>query len=299
MFNGTLMPFQEQHEVNLLHACAENIKLILQSPTGSGKTVLVTKFIDDYLDENPDTVFFWLCPGAGSLQDQSRNTFESFTAGVNTGDIYDFISDYYPAGSVYFVNWDKITKSTNVVLREGEDKNLIEKIIECRTKLIDFFMVVDEEHLNKQAADMYERILSPKHVLRISATTKANDGYKETVSDEEVIAAGLIASGISINENLTRESVLNDNYVDDLLLLGMADRKRKEIQAEYDKRNLNIRPLVLVQFPNGRDEWIARIKAELAEIEARYAHYDQLTDLQNRRAYEEMIAQLAKDLPSG
>ena len=43
----------------------------------------------------------------------------------------------------------------------------------------------------------------------------------------------------------------------------------------------------------------AESKAELAEIEARYARYDQLTDLQNRRAYEETIKELAKEMPSG
>ena len=43
----------------------------------------------------------------------------------------------------------------------------------------------------------------------------------------------------------------------------------------------------------------AESMAELADIQARYAYRDQLTDLQNRRAYEEMIALLAKDLPSG
>ena len=266
MFNGKLLDFQELHEINLLKACADHTKLILQAPTGSGKTVLVTKFIDDYLDENPDTVFFWLCPGAGALQDQSRSVFESLTAGVNTGDIYNFISEYSPAGSVYFVNWDKITKSTNVVLQGGEDKNLLEKIIECKTQQLDFFMVVDEEHLNKRAAEMYERILDPAHILRISATTQTRDGYKETISDDEVIAAGLIASGISINEDLTRTATFNDNYVDDLLLLEMADAKRKDIQAEYERRHLNIRPLVLIQFPNGSDEWIARVKASLAEM---------------------------------
>ena len=43
----------------------------------------------------------------------------------------------------------------------------------------------------------------------------------------------------------------------------------------------------------------AESKAKLADIQARYAYYDQLTDLQNRRAYEETIEQLAKELPSG
>ena len=39
--------------------------------------------------------------------------------------------------------------------------------------------------------------------------------------------------------------------------------------------------------------------AELAELQARYAHYDQLTNLQNRRAYDECIDELKKDLPAG
>ncbi len=266
MFNGTLLPFQELHKNNLLKACADNTKLILQAPTGSGKTVLVTKLIDDYLEENPDTVFIWLCPGAGGLQNQSRKVFEDFTAGINTGDLFGFISNYRPSGGVYFINWDKINKSTNIVLRDGEDKNLLEKIIECRTACLDFFMIIDEEHLNKKAAEMYENIFKPSHILRISATTKTTGGYKEVISDDEVIAAGLITSGISINEDLTMQAAYNDNYVDDLLLLQMADRKRREIQAEYDKRNLNIRPLVLIQFSNGSDEWIAKVKAELANM---------------------------------
>ena len=266
MFNGTLLPFQDEHEESLLRACADHTRLVLQAPTGSGKTVLVTKFIDDYLDENPHTTFFWFCPGAGRLQDQSRNVFESLTSGINTGDINSFLHEPSPAGCVYFINWDKITKSTNVALQDGEDINLPEKIIACRNQQIDFFIVVDEEHLNKTAAEMYEQYLDPKHILRISATTKSRDGYKETISDDEVIAAGLIASGISINENLTTEAAYNDNYVDDLLLLQMADEKRKAILAEYESRNLNIRPLVLVQFPNGSEEWIARVRAELENM---------------------------------
>ena len=43
----------------------------------------------------------------------------------------------------------------------------------------------------------------------------------------------------------------------------------------------------------------AESKAELAEIQARYAYFDQLTGLQNRRAYEETIAQLSEELPAG
>jgi diguanylate cyclase (GGDEF)-like protein len=38
---------------------------------------------------------------------------------------------------------------------------------------------------------------------------------------------------------------------------------------------------------------------QLAELQTRYAYYDQMTGLQNRRAYEEKIDQYRKNMPSG
>ena len=72
MFKVNLYKFQEKHEENLLRKCAEHEEIVLYAPTGSGKTVLACKFIDDYLDENPNTVFLWFCPGAGGLEKQSQ-----------------------------------------------------------------------------------------------------------------------------------------------------------------------------------------------------------------------------------
>ena len=92
MFKIDLYKFQEKHEENLLSKCADNEEIVLYAPTGSGKTVLACKFIDDYLDENPNTVFLWLCPGAGGLQKQSRESFEEVTSGLTSGDVYDFIN---------------------------------------------------------------------------------------------------------------------------------------------------------------------------------------------------------------
>jgi superfamily II DNA or RNA helicase len=46
-----------------LQKCLTNKEIVLSALIGSGKTVLACKFIDDYLDINPDTVFIWLCPG--------------------------------------------------------------------------------------------------------------------------------------------------------------------------------------------------------------------------------------------
>ena len=266
MFNAKLYDFQAKHEESLLNKCADHEEMILCAPTGSGKTVLVCKFIDDYLDENPNTVFLWLCPGAGGLHKQSEESFAETTSGIPYGDVYSFITEPDPRGHVFFINWDKINKKSNVVLREGEHKDLMTKVLSCHNSNIDIFMLIDEEHKYRDTANEYIANIQPKHVLRISATPISQGDHVETIKDDEVIAAGLIATGISINEGVSLAIQENNNLDDDIRLLDLADKKRKEIQAEYDRLGLRIRPLVLIQFPNGSDEWIERVKEALADM---------------------------------
>ena len=266
MFTGDLYGFQDIHEQSLLNKCADHEEIILCAPTGSGKTVMASKFIDDYLDENPNTVFLWLCPGAGGLHKQSKDSFAENTSGIPYGDVYDFILEPDPKGHVFFINWDKINKKSNVVLREGEHKDLMTKVHACHNSGIDIFMIIDEEHKYRDTANEYVNNIHPVHVLRVSATPISHGDFVETIKDDEVISAGLIATGISINEGVSDAIQENNNLDDDLRLLDLADKKRKEIQAEYTRLGLSVRPLVLIQFPNGSEEWIARVKEALADM---------------------------------
>ena len=140
------------------------------------------------------------------------------------------------------------------------------KVLSCHNNNIDIFMLIDEEHKYRDTANEYVSNIQPVHVLRISATPVSKGDHTEIIKDDEVISAGLIATGISINEGVSAAIQENNNLDDDLMLLELADKKRKEIQKQYDDLNLKIRPLVLIQFPNGSDEWIKRVKDTLDDM---------------------------------
>ncbi len=270
MFLKTLLNFQDKHVNNLLEKYADCNDIVLFAPTGSGKTIMASKFIDDYLDENPNVVFLWFCPGDGGLEKQSMQSFSESTSGIGYGDVYDFIQETNPAGNVYFINWDKINKSSNVVLREGERKDLKSRIKYCQSNNINIFMIIDEEHISQNTANEYIETIEPEKILRISATPNTQNIETEEITEDEVIAEGLITTGISINEGVSRAIEENDNLDDDLLLIELANMKRKQIQAEYDKLGLRIRPLVVIQFPNAQPEWIERVKQKLANMDGGY-----------------------------
>ena len=46
--------------------------IVLKSPTGSGKTIILTYFMHQYTQSYPKTVFVWLTPGKGNLEEQSK-----------------------------------------------------------------------------------------------------------------------------------------------------------------------------------------------------------------------------------
>ena len=62
----------------LLSKDASNKVCVFQSPTGSGKTVMVAKFIEEIIKELPETdlCFLWVSIGKGDLHKQSKKSLE-------------------------------------------------------------------------------------------------------------------------------------------------------------------------------------------------------------------------------
>ena len=230
-------------------------KIVMQSPTGSGKTIILVAYIEKYLDYHENDIICWFCPGNGELEEQSKEKMNRFAPSLKTGSLFDILSSGFASGTTYFINWETITKKDNTAIRDSERKNLFERISEAHRKGKNFIIIIDEEHQNNTSkADDIISSINAKYEIRVSATpNKRVVGEFHEISEVDVINEELITRFMYINKGLESVSVINPKNEAEILL-EKADEVRKEIaQADMDKKE-NIRPLVLVQFPNLNDE---------------------------------------------
>ncbi len=266
--NINLFNFQEEAVLNLIDLTTGNHKQVVtvKAPTGSGKTIILINYIDEYLSNvNKNTAFIWLCPGKGDLEEQSRQKMIKFAPTRNAQNLFDALSNGFTAESTTFINWELVTKTGNKAISDGEKKNLYDRIAEAHRLNIDFVIVIDEEHSNNtaKARDVIDAFAA-KHIIRMSATAIENKRYEFYEIDEiDVINAGLITKAIYVNEGINDGEEISNDYDH---LLDLADKKRKAISQRYNELGKNIRPLVLIQFPNGKPETITAVENKLAQM---------------------------------
>lgn len=240
--------------------------ITVKAPTGAGKTVILIKYVDEYL-KNTDghTAFVWLCPGKGNLEEQSKDSMENLTSQRDTRNLmYSMLSEFEP-GSVTFINWELVTKKGNTALKDCERSNLFEKIAEAHKDGTRFVVIIDEEHMNNtKKADDVISAFAAKNIIRVSATAnKVPHQEFYEIPEDEVINAGLITRAIYVNEGVDESREIENDYD---YLLELADEKRKEIAALYKQMKVSIRPLVLIQFPMGQPETIKAVEDKLSSM---------------------------------
>ncbi len=256
-----LKNFQIDTVNKLLDATSVGTKkeILVQAPTGSGKTIILLSYIEEYLSENNNTIFVWLTPGKGELEEQSRSKMIKLLPNLSNKDIQDVLLQGFNAKDTAFINWETVTKKGNNALREAERKNLYERIHEAHNFGYKFIVIVDEEHLNKTVkAESIIDYIDPKYIIRVSATTKTNKEAENIIINElDVINEGLITRALYINENVSNSSVLSNEHE---YLLDLAISKRKAIKEEYSKRNIQVNPLIIIQVPSNSDSLITQIE---------------------------------------
>lgn len=272
MVNGIaidLFDFQEKAVIKLLDIVTDSRSkqtITVKSPTGSGKTIILIDFVEEYLTKiNSRTAFIWLCPGKGDLEEQSRQKMRKFAPHRHTQNLFDSLQNGFEAESTTFINWELVTKKGNTSIRDSERKNLFDRIADAHRAGIEFIVIIDEEHSNNTAkAKTIIDAFSAKNIIRVSATAIENKRYEYFEIDEvDVIGEGLITKALYVNEGLTDGMEVADDYD---CLLDLADSKRKDIAARYKELGKAIRPLVLIQFPNGQPETIRAVEKKLESM---------------------------------
>lgn len=268
--------FQNQAYNWLCKTCSDQDSkqlLMLKSPTGSGKTIILLSFIEKYLQDYPNTAFVWLCPGKGNLEEQSKKKMEKYLPGYTTQDLPDALRNGFDKRSTTFINWELVTKKGNKAITDNEKKNLYERIDDAKRDNTDFIIIVDEEHSNdtKKANDILNSFVA-KHIIRTSATiNKAKNAEYYVIDETDVIEAGLITKAVWVNMDV--DGTKSDALTEYKYLISLADGKRKQIAQEYQNLNKNIRPLVIIQMPNNSDDLVRNVEEYLSNLGYTYSNH--------------------------
>lgn len=223
--------------------------IILKSPTGSGKTIILTYFMHQYIQSYPKTVFIWLTPGKGDLEEQSKAKMDKYIHASQTKLLSDVMTGGFEENDSCFINWEKLTKKGNNALKDSERTNFLEHIQHALNDGLRFIVIVDESHQNNTVkADTIIQYFHTDKIIRCSATPK---GIKNAeiieIPEEDVIAEGLIKKMLVINEDFP-QTVETENQID--FLLERAYKKQRDLHSAFLSLNKNINPLIVVQIPN-------------------------------------------------
>ena len=223
--------------------------IVLKSPTGSGKTIILTHFMHQYILSHPGTVFIWLTPGKGGLEEQSKEKMDRYIPASQTKLLSDVMTDGFRENDCCFINWEKLTRKGNNALKEGERTNFLEHIGRAIADGLHFVVIVDESHQNNTVkANEILQYFHTKKIIRCSATPKAGAKAKRIeITEEEVIAAGLIKKMLVINEDFPQVIETGDQTE---FLLERACAKQRLLRQTFLRMGKDINPLIVVQLPN-------------------------------------------------
>lgn len=223
--------------------------IILKSPTGSGKTIILTYFMHQYIQSYSKTVFVWLTPGKGNLEEQSKEKMDKYIHASQTKLLSDVMTAGFEENDSCFINWEKLTKKGNNALKDSERTNFLEHIQHALNDGLHFIIIVDESHQNNTIkADEIIQYFHTDKIIRCSATPKGiSKAEVIEIPEEEVIAAELIKKMLVINQDFP-QMVETENQTEFLLESALA--KQRELRAAYLQQNADINPLIVIQLPN-------------------------------------------------
>lgn len=249
-------------------------KILFRSPTGSGKTVMMSGIIERLAFESESNLsFVWISKGV--LAEQSKDSLEENIGGggVIMSFLEDILDNEIKENEILFINWEQIFSKAgkdnpdkdikkgdpiNKFMKDNEyDRNLGKFCETAQSEGRKIVLIIDESHLNitLNTIQIIEEIIKPALQIDMTATPKIGGGYAygdregEYVELQTVKDAQVIKKEVIINPNI-KDKDLKSEKSGDRIIFEEALKKREELEKLYKKEGSKIRPLVLVQLPN-------------------------------------------------
>jgi type III restriction enzyme len=261
---------------------------VFQAPTGSGKTLMTAKFIEEIIREVPemDLCFVWISIGKGELHLQSKHSLERVFGGAPR---VSLVEEEFTGGreriirnEVVVVNWEKLRSKEretgdwkNILMKDGEKLNFRDVLSKTREQR-KVIMIIDESQIGATAERTNELRdeINADVILEMSATPRITPDPRDLargtagyvfVEPKDVIDEGMIKKELIINEKI--DEITDDEADSQEVVLQTAYKKRLELKKLFEKENANINPLVLVQIPTAEagEDKIKAVRKFLAD----------------------------------
>ena len=261
-------------------AINHNGYLLLEAPTGAGKTLMAGGLVEEFSAEE-DVVWFWFAPFKGVVG-QTAGFLRGQFPGIRVRELQD---DRTAAGSragdVFVTTWQ--TVATRVadkrnVRRDSEQNDSIDSMIAKLRKLGHRIgVVVDEAHHSfhgeTQAAKFFREVLAPEYTVLITATPDDADVadfqkrlggpviQRTSIARQDAVDAGLIKDGVRCAAYFVDSDKAKMVDLEQVALRDAVAAHRR-IKARLAADGVNLTPLLLVQVdstPKSTDKAVERL----------------------------------------
>lgn len=262
------------------------------APTGAGKTIIMAALIesiffgDDVYPEQPEAIIVWLSDSP-QLNEQSKDKIDLKADKIRLGQCVtvqddSFDQEMFDDGHIYFLNTQKLGKSSNLTKRTDNRQYTIWETLAntARDKSDRLYFIIDEAHRGMQgreagrATTIMQKFLkgSPADgieampvVIGMSATSArfnalvqgiASDTQYVVVTTDEVRASGLLKDRIVIS--YPEE---NSGNKDMAVLQAAADEWKDKwdhwYQYCYEQHYAYVNPILVIQVQNATSSSIS------------------------------------------